>query len=374
MLIIRCDPKLGTGPLTFAYLIRGLAGRPATLRITAETFPGGIVHERGLAPVETEDGRHDTEWDAIVTSAGKMQGQRLTGAYGSGKIEIIHDASYRDHAAFTIPQPKVVLVEVGGLCFETDREVLLPDTVPLAATEPGPARVPSLPAIAAAVRFAHSHPKKSVFVGGHADTVGRDADNHALSEARARNIQLYLSGDREGWVEHCLDNYDTADQQRILAWVSRSFPEHDCDPGAIDNDMGPITRGAQNAFRKIYAEQEDESMPVGDELRAADWQAFYSLYDRALQALLGETLNLQAERDKLVFADPAFAGFGDRFLPTGRIGTTSRASATVGSSSFSSIRTKSTVPRTLRVKPCMAKMQAFDESTSPSASSPDATR
>lgn len=313
LMITRCDPTLGGGPLNFTYLLRGLSGHPVSLRITSQTFPGELVHGRALAPDETSDGSHDTQWNGVVSSPGKHCGKRLPSSFSPARVELVHDDIYHDAASFTITCPTVVIIDVGGFCFETDREVLLPDVLPLAHEEPGPVRVPAINATAAIMRFAVQHPDKSVFVAGHADTVGRDADNKVLSLARARNVQLHLAGDRAAWAEHCLDNYETEDQQRILAWVARTFPDYDCDPGLIDGDMGPITRGAQSHFRDHHAQQTGAMMPTGERLHAADWHAFAALYDRAIQMLLGDDFDLEAQRERLRFADPTHAGFGESF-------------------------------------------------------------
>jgi hypothetical protein len=314
LLITRCDSELATaGPLAFTYLLRGLAGQAVTLRIASDSFPGQIVHEQALAPAQTSDGSHNGTWDGIVTTAGDLQGQRLPALYSPARVELVHDDVYRDAAKFTISRRKIVIVDIGGFCFETDREVLLPDIIPLADEEPGPARVPAIDAAAAIYRFARAHPEKSLFVAGHTDTVGRHADNRVLSENRARNVQLYLRGDHGAWAEHCCDNYEVHDQQRVLAWIAHAFPEYDCDPRAIDGDMGPLTRAAQNVFRQHHAARTGSPMPAGDRLRVGDWQAFASLYDRAVRVALGEQLDLETARSQLAFAEPVFAGFGESF-------------------------------------------------------------
>jgi hypothetical protein len=62
--ITRCDSQLGLeGPLRWTYLIRGLWGGPTTLRISSDTFPGKLVHERGLVQAKTNDGVYDDTWD-----------------------------------------------------------------------------------------------------------------------------------------------------------------------------------------------------------------------------------------------------------------------------------------------------------------------
>ncbi|MFV8749883.1 hypothetical protein ACNOYE_04995 [Nannocystaceae bacterium ST9] len=316
LFITRCDAELGTSDtLSLSYLIRGLAGRPVRLRIRSLKYAGGILYEWPLPPAETIDRVHDGTWDGIV-AVGSHAGKRVSPAFGPCTLEIVHDGTYSDDADFALLDREVVIVEIGGFSFHTDREVLLPDVMPLAADQSGPARAPGVTAAAAVLRFAAQHPFKRMFVAGHTDTVGKQKDNQALSEDRARGVQLYLAGDRDGWAAHSHALFQTEDAQRFLAWASARFG-FDCDPGPIDNDEGPLTRAARDAFRAAYQNLESEPLPGDPTPTVDDWKACFTLLDRAVQQTLGEGLDLNQIRQSLEFAEPAFAGFGERF-PTDR--------------------------------------------------------
>ncbi|WP_146658130.1 hypothetical protein [Enhygromyxa salina] len=123
LLISRCDPVLAHDPLKFTYLLRGLGGRPVSLKIVAESFPGRVVHERPLTAAETQNGPHNAEWDGVVTQAGAHQGERLSPRYGPAKVELVHDETYRDQAPFTLARI-VHVVETEDLVFATGRALL----------------------------------------------------------------------------------------------------------------------------------------------------------------------------------------------------------------------------------------------------------
>lgn len=316
--ILQCDPLLTRDqPLRFTFMIRGLVGRSTTLRITDKT--GTLVHERPLEPGETSDGAHERAWDGCVT-VGPSSGKRIAPGAGPCTLELVHDARLRDQATFSLLEPLVVIIEFGGFSFASGRELLMPDVVPLARDEAGPARVPGLVAAAAVLRFAVRNPAKHSFVAGHADTVGKATDNLALSRERARNVQLYLAGDAQGWAAHCQQWHDVEDIQRILAWVSQSFGEYDCDPGPIDGKLGPKTKAARAAFREQFTGTTGRTMPEASGQTHDDWLAYFELYERRVGDLLvGDGLELAPARAALRFTAPASAGFGEQY-PSDRPG------------------------------------------------------
>ncbi len=310
LLITRCDALLGEEPLNFSYLLRALAGQPVELRIHASGLPDSVVHRRLLAATETLDGKHDAKWDGRVTSPGPLFDRRLPARHSPCRIELYADASYRDEAPFTIAKPQVPVVEFESGCFGRNRVILLADVEPPEEHRAGRTRSSALSAVEAVLRHVHGDPEVSLFVAGHGE-VGNEAPE--LSTLRAQNVQLYLLGDEEGWGAHCAAHYEVADQQRVLAWIARYFPEFDCDPQGVDDVLGPATRAAQQRFRDRYGELNDEQLGSGDRLGVADWRAFCSLYDSAVRALLGDEIDLDELRAKLCFCEPASRGFGESF-------------------------------------------------------------
>lgn len=314
LFITRCDPELGDAPLSFTYLFRGLAGRPATLRISAATFPGQTVHERALAPAETADGSHDAEWDGIVTVPGEHQQQRLPASYSPARVELIHDDTYRDAAPFTIRRPihLVHVVETEDVVFATDREILMPDGGVDHELDDH-ARATGLHAIAAVLRYAAFHPDEHLGVFGHTDTVGSDADNLTLSTERATNVRHVLVGDAQAWAAHCDQHFEVADVQRILRWVART-KGWVTDPGPIDNDFGSLTRSARVAFREQMNAEYGTALEQGARQGVADWLAYFTLYDETLVELLGgDAAELERIRGELTFTSPATVGCGEAF-------------------------------------------------------------
>lgn len=210
-------------------------------------------------------------------------------------------------------RPKAYVLDVGDCCFHTDREVLLPDAELRPAHEPGPARIPGLVLAETAMTYAHNHPEKRLFVAGHADRVGQAKDNVALSEDRAKNVQLFLAGDRSGWAAHSQACHDVDDLQRILVWASSVYPDFP-HPGEIDNAFGAKTREALQAVRKYVHERHGCASATSAEPEPADWEGIYLLYDEQLaMSLMITQEELERRKQALVFDDPPYAGFGEDF-------------------------------------------------------------
>lgn len=212
-----------------------------------------------------------------------------------------------------VHRPEFHILEMTGICFHEDREILLPDVDPLPAEEPGPERVPGLLVMAEVFRFVDKNPDKQIFIAGHTDTVGSDKDNRTLSEDRARNVYLFLSGDENAWANHCQKHFTVEDIKRILTWVATAHPEFNCHPGEINNHMDKETKEARKRFREQFSEQFATPMPTANKQMIDDWLAYFKLYDRSIASLLGDDPDLLHRRSALKFIEPAFLGFGEEF-------------------------------------------------------------
>lgn len=183
-----------------------------------------------------------------------------------------------------VPKPVAHAVRVSDIHFGTSRAVVLP-----ALPEGTPRGQPTpLDTIAAAIaHMATAEPRPLLLVAGHTDTTGSDDTNDALSEARATSVDLLLRGDATGWAAHAQAHHATADVQRVLQWaaVRQGWP---CDPGPVDNDMGPLTRAARRAFRERYGQEFGTDLPLDADTSVADWEAVFELYTQELAVLLSD--------------------------------------------------------------------------------------
>ena len=203
--------------------------------------------------------------------------------------------------------------------FQTDREILLPDPVrPEADFEPDATptaeeQSTGLAVMKSALEFAARFPRKRLLVAGHTDSVGSVSHNRKLSERRAENVQYYLTGNRTAWAAHCQVNYEVADWQTILRWVAMTFG-WDTDPGAVDNDYGPLSRDARDRFRVRYNDEFSAAIPESGKQNAQDWMAFFDMYDLAVANAMGVgTADLQQVRERLRPATPAILGCGEHW-------------------------------------------------------------
>jgi hypothetical protein len=203
-----------------------------------------------------------------------------------------------------------VICELEDATFDVDREVLLPGTRDDADAEPNGDRITGLSVMQTTLAFAAEAQGMKLLVAGHTDTTGSDAHNQALSERRAENVYLYLTGQRDAWAQHCLENQETADWQRVLQWTAETHG-WDSDPGKVDNKYGPATSGARKRFRETYLEEFGIDLGQGSQ-SAADWAAYFDLYDAHLAELLEVNApGLVELRGRLRFTEPAQIGCGE---------------------------------------------------------------
>lgn len=89
-------------------------------------------------------------------------------------------------------------------------------------------------------------PKSLFQVYGHAEASGDEADNKVVSDKRANVMLACLKGDFEFVQSIAQDEGWGMFEQQVMLRTLR------CDPGAVDGDMGPVTRAAIRLFQYEY--------------------------------------------------------------------------------------------------------------------------
>jgi hypothetical protein len=197
--------------------------------------------------------------------------------------------------------------------FHFDSAVLLPDFGDCGAGGADPSdlnRVTGLAAVRSVYLHAEEHPAQKLLIAGHTDRSGPSAYNVKLSSLRADNILRVLEGDRAGWVEICNGKHKTEDYQQILKWIDVIWG-WGCDPGAVDNILGPATREAIRVFQRKYNAGTSELPPgfsaditVDGVVGRQTWGAFFDIYMRVLELILGvDKAGLRAKQQSLQFLD-----------------------------------------------------------------------
>jgi len=215
-------------------------------------------------------------------------------------------------AVVEVPTPGVVIFDTGGLCFGTDREILVPAYHREAAGLPNHHCVTGLDVIRAVIEHARKHPEQRVCVVGHTDTVGSDTSNLELSERRAESVRLFLAGDREGWAALATDNQTVADWQLVLTWAHLVMGMN-CDPGEVDDDLGKRTQSALHRFRANYNDRYGGSLAIEGPFVAADWGAVFDCYVRNLAEQFGLPGQLEAPLSDVALGEPAVLACGEAF-------------------------------------------------------------
>jgi hypothetical protein len=210
-----------------------------------------------------------------------------------------------------IPKLTADVLEMEDIHFHFDSAVVLPwrygENTELSPDEQ---RISALSVIAAALRYAKANSGRKLLVAGHTDSSGGADYNRKLSKTRAEATQALLKGDKDAWGKACAEHQKIEDLQMTLKWVAEvhGWP---CNPGAVDNEVGPRTRAARRAFRKRYNDELSGSLALDADTSAADWRAFLDLYEISLTDELGD--DLKAGRNALTFYDPSILACGEDF-------------------------------------------------------------
>lgn len=208
------------------------------------------------------------------------------------------------------------MVEVEDLNFHHDSAVMLPDygvAPPQEGTTPEQERVTGLAVLFACYRHAREHPDQTTLVVGHTDRSGPTGYNQILSELRADNVLAALRGDRDRWVDICLQKSKVEDYQQILIWLTHSLGWN-CDPGGKTNVHDAQTHAAVEAFQTQYNADDRFPNDIGVDGRVGrqTWGAFFDVYMLELQHALGtDAAGLETAQQSLQFVDCEAIGCGE---------------------------------------------------------------
>ncbi|WP_146156189.1 hypothetical protein [Enhygromyxa salina] len=218
------------------------------LKIVSETFPGRIVHERALSPVETRDGSHDAEWDGIITQPGALQGERLAPPYGPAKVELVYDQTYRDEASFSLARAEYLFAQRSMLRHKKGSALLLPG--PLSDFEH------PLVAVACLLRRASRLDDPTVVLVGHASPSGSASVNDTISRARADGLCALLEEDTDAWVRIATDHGSLPEIVAYFHYLTTSrgwaLTESPPPPDIATNEAKPIVRRFQEQYNEFF--------------------------------------------------------------------------------------------------------------------------
>lgn len=210
---------------------------------------------------------------------------------------------------------KAGLLEMEDVHFHLDSAVLLPD---FQLTADSHADAPDHVTGIAVLRACLLHAKEStdrLLIAGHADPSGDASHNQQLSKQRADNVFYALTGDRDNWAASCQARHKVEDYQQILKWVAQIW-EWDCDPGEVDNSLGPMTRDAIQEFQENYNLDFSGSIAEDGVVGLETWGAFFDVYMEVLKLILEtDDAGLAAYRQQLKFVDSnrSTVGCGENF-------------------------------------------------------------
>lgn len=136
----------------------------------------------------------------------------------------------------------------------------------------------NLEALALALRHAASGAAHKLVIAVHG---GSDE----LARRRGENVLAFLQG-RQAWAAHAQAHATVQDWQQLLKWV-HGVKGWACDPGKVDGLAYGGTRKALSGFRTSYRAELEWLANTADGVVAADWRAFFDVYEQLLAAALG---------------------------------------------------------------------------------------
>lgn len=252
------------------------------------------------------------EFEAVFAGDHKVSGQ--TGPDGTADVPLPTGVG-EVFRLFLLSYPEEIVVPEGP-----DPDVPPPPPPP----RPPPPPADTRPETVTVFAFDSAFPAPSVFAGlarvqlkaarapatklivfGHCDKVGTDAYNDALSERRAHAVLALLLDDRDMFDAVAKsEGWDTRVHQSMMRGVG-------CNPGAIDGQVGAMTRAAVTNFQREYnlgvyheravVERDRATLPEDGSLAPATLAAIRDAY-------VAVAPHVRPER----FADPQFAGCGKR--------------------------------------------------------------
>jgi outer membrane protein OmpA-like peptidoglycan-associated protein len=208
------------------------------------------------------------------------------------------------------------IVEVDDAQFFTNSSVL----VPVDAAQWG---VNGLSMVGHALRYASENANRTLMIVGHADN--QEGARAALAAKRAKALEAILKGDAKAYVAACVDPNQAA-TPALLDWA-RDHHGYHCDPKAAGPAKPEAKQGKVDSvqaalvhFRKEHNRREQTLLDEAAQgMVAADYEAFFKLYERTLADQLDVELSeLSSVRSKLKFHSvPTLGAESEWPKPTG---------------------------------------------------------
>ncbi len=203
------------------------------------------------------------------------------------------------------------VIEMEDEHFHHDSAVLLPDY----GHKADPSRLCGLAVLAHCLEHAAKYKTQKLLIVGHTDTTGSNQYNLGLSEKRALSVLHALTGDQNAWVGVTKSKNKVEDYQQILKWACNVLA-FDCDPGKVDNVLGPKTKAATKKFQEQYNKDYKTNIPENGVVGDDTWGAFFNLYQEVLKQMLGaDDTKMKALRGALKWVDGGkkTVGCGEEF-------------------------------------------------------------
>lgn len=143
-------------------------------------------------------------------------------------------------------------------------------------------------ALATAIQYAHVHPSMELIIFSHADTSGNIQYNFDLTEWRGFAVKSLLMKDERLWLSMVQKKHKIEDYQRCLKSLSVSLG-WPCDPGKVDNMLGPKTKSAIEAFQKQCNLRYSIGLAEDGVFGNQSWKAIHRVLCGIISTYLGDS-------------------------------------------------------------------------------------
>ena len=191
---------------------------------------------------------------------------------------------------------RAVFLELHAALFRNDSAVVNPEGEAPATLVGEHESITSVGLVATVLRYNQEHEGKRLFIAGHTDRAGGEADNVNLSNQRGHAVLALIEGDKGAFVEACKAKHSEVDVTQLMDWVHNQYG-FTCKPTVMDRAPSDENyyrfRTSYNKWVKGTLDKDEEGprgTAIGDTGRLLPdiWEAMFDLYEHNLRQELGE--------------------------------------------------------------------------------------
>ncbi|TPV95084.1 MAG: hypothetical protein B7733_11825 [Myxococcales bacterium FL481] len=232
----------------------------------------------------------------VLVLAPRVHGLRLDGCFHVG-------------SAFPLPTAPASYAAARNRAFRfvfgepVDHGVAPPDSDVL--PEKHPRRTTTVPFLRAVLWWLHADAERQLCVAGHADPLGSNYDNLALSKQRAEGVVALLEGNEQAFVDVLNATSVEDDDPCFLSFAAQSMHWRCAPPSA--HPSGADRKYAVGSFQALHNRRFEPPLAVDGKVGPATRAGYFRVYEDTLARWVGGEGVLRTLRESL------------RYVPSGKV-------------------------------------------------------